>query len=79
MEKLNENTEMLVTSTKLSSWQAVLDFLASLHFKKERENHVHIYKNEKEWTVETNSSLSKPKHITLTTKSRGIGLFDLNW
>lgn len=70
---------MLDTTTKLASWQAVLEFLSAPYFTKEPKGPVVIFKNQEAWTVEIISSLQKRKHIALTTRSRGVGLFDLNW
>jgi len=62
----------------LPKWGDVLNFLGKLQAPADR-GEVHITKKEGEhWEVQTNFS-KKQKPIALSTRCRGVGLFDLNW
>lgn len=84
-EQLNMKNIQSVSSKKeldlhsLTNRKAVLDLLCSLTLK--QNEHIHIAKeSETEWTVQTTTDPSKKQTaVKLTTKNRGVGLFDLNW
>lgn len=74
-----ENDSSKMVAVQLLTWQAVLEFLGRGHRSNNFTDQVLITKNENTWTVQTNGVDQKQKPITLTTKNRGVGLFDLNW
>ncbi len=73
-----KTSEKLVGTYRLPKWADVLAFLEGLPLREENGELLISKKEGEKWKVEANFE-KKNKPIKLTTRGRGVGLFDLNW
>jgi hypothetical protein len=72
-------TSRHLTIHSVTSWKAVLEYLKQLNFGNSQHEEVRIMRKNQNWEVQSSLSTNKSKPKILTTKCRGVGLFDLNW